>query len=108
MARVPNYKLDGYFARREPVENYNGTIRAYYDAHGNYTVQHWNTVIGNVSSRSGMVRFETSYISQTTAKLLGRFLRSQDSGWVDAWIENSLLGGYIDAKRARQLRRQAR
>lgn len=107
MARVPNHKLDGYFARLEPVENYNGTIRAYY-VDGVYTVQHWNTVIARVDSFTGTFWAYPHYISQTTATLVGRVLRSRSRDDVARWVNREIISGEIDSKRARQLLKQAR
>ena len=104
--RVPNYKLDGYFRALKPVENYNGTIRAFKGSSGDYEVWHWNTRIGRVGG-DGCVQFVTDYISQTTATLLGRFMRSQDRDEVVSWIDFEFKCGYIDSGRRRQLLRSA-
>lgn len=99
--RVANHKLEAYFAERKPIENYNGTIVAKHER-SRYEVWHWNTMIACVGD-DGALWFRTDFISQTTAKLLGRFMRSQDRKSVLQVIGTAVFLGNIDAKRQRQL-----
>lgn len=104
--RVPNHKLENYFARYEDIENYNGTIRGFNGLNGDYTVRHWSTDIAVIAP--DYFAAYPHYISQTTASLLGRVMRSQPRGNVIAWIDRELALGTIDVKRARQLSNQLR
>jgi hypothetical protein len=94
--RVPNYKLDRYFANLAPVENYNGTIKAYYED-GAYVVKHWQTIVFAYDPALNLVGVRSGYISNTTSHLIGRIVRNlPDRKAIDKAIAEMPKG---DAKR---------
>ena len=102
--RVPNYKLDDYFARLEPVENYNGTIEAYW-SDNTYCIRHWDTLIAAYRPSAGDVELYTPYTSQTTSALLGRIVRALPRGVVEQSLLRDIARNFIDTSRANQVRK---
>ena len=100
--KVANYKLDGYFARLEPVQNYNGSIVAE-RAGSLYVVRHWGTAIAAINFADGDLELMTPYVSQTTSVLLGRIIRSLPQGWVARSVRRDVRRGVISDKRAKQV-----
>lgn len=104
--RVANHKLEAYFAERKPVENYNGTIVGEITPKGDYLVTHWGAGIAAYNDKDFAAY--PHFISQTSATLLGRVMRSQPRANVVEWIDGQFNSGNIDAKRKRQLLAQLR